>query len=278
MGEDLDHPPMCWQVAAASSAGTSHVATGAPCQDSFGVDILETRDGSVLAAIISDGAGSASSSEQGSSKAVEITLGLIRAHFADSTIKSIGRGTATGWVNDVRSAIEHLAEAKGSEIREFACTLLVAVIAKDTAVFIQIGDGAMVIARTNEPAWSPVFWPQHGEYANTTNFVTSQNALEMLDFKCINERVNGLACFSDGIENLVLHQATRTAHAPFFDSMIDHVRAQAKPGIDSDLSRSLEVYLSSEKVCERTDDDKSLILAARLPASAEEQVCASSSS
>jgi hypothetical protein len=69
--------------------------------------------------------------------------------------------------------------------------------------------------------------------------------------------------FSDGIENLVLHQATKTVHQPFFNTMLGPVRRSAEPGVNTLLSQGLRVYLASPTICDRTDDDKSLILASR---------------
>lgn len=76
-------------------------------------------------------------------------------------------------------------------------------------------------------------------------------------------RIESFSCFSDGIENLVLHYATKTVHDPFFNAMIEPVRASTATGLDALLSESLVRYLSAERVCDRTDDDKSLVLATR---------------
>jgi hypothetical protein len=47
--------------------------------------------------------------------------------------------------------------------------------------------------------------------------------------------------------------------------MFGPVRALEVEGIDTELSLGLEQYLASPTVCERTDDDKTLILATRRP-------------
>jgi hypothetical protein len=262
---------MSWRIASASSVGTSHSATGVPCQDSLGVEVLDTETGETLVAIVSDGAGSAAKSEHGSLKAVETAKQLVSEHLRTGSVDSIARDHAVSWILAIQHAIKDLAELSGSESKEFACTLLIAIIGPQAAAFIQVGDGAMVIAGSDCSDWSHVFWPQHGEFANTTNFVTSPNAVDVLDFEVINRPIDRLASFSDGIENLVLHQASRSAHVPFFNSMIIPVQRLANPGVDEQLSISLGRYLSSAAVCERTDDDKSLILATRMPPLAIEQ-------
>jgi hypothetical protein len=80
-----------------------------------------------------------------------------------------------------------------------------AAAAEREAVLLPIGEGGIVLS-VNE-GWKRVFWPQHGEFANTTNF-------------------------------LIL------PHRP----------------------AALEFETSSAPVNERTDDDKTLILASRRPA------------
>jgi hypothetical protein len=256
---------MSWRIAAACSVGTSHDLTGMPCQDSFGVEVLDTSSDVVLVSIVSDGAGSAAHSERGSKAAVETVMDLIRDYLsAGGAVSSIERDLAVSWVLEIRNVITKLAEEAGSTSREFACTLLVGVIGSESAAFVQIGDGAMVTANEADEGWSYIFWPQHGEFANTTNFVTSPNFVEVMDFDIANRRIDDFAAFSDGIENLVLHQATRSVHAPFFTSMLGPVRQLTGPGLDETLSGSLAKYLSSPGICERTDDDKSLVLACRV--------------
>ena len=136
-------------------------------------------------------------------------------------------------------------------------------------MFAQIGDGAIVVANENGTQWSSVFWPQHGEFANTTNFVVSLGASELLEFFASDEAVNELAVFSDGIENLVLNQASKSAHSPFFNSMFVPVRKLEISGLNEELSAGLATYLESQAICDRTDDDKSLVLASRAPQSFE---------
>src|SRR5258707_14993460 len=86
---------MSWRIAAACSVGTSHDLTGMPCQDSFGVELLETSSDVVLISVVSDGAGSAAHSERGSKAAVETAMGLIKAYLsADVAVSSIDRDLA----------------------------------------------------------------------------------------------------------------------------------------------------------------------------------------
>ena len=104
-----------------------------------------------------------------------------------------------------------------------------------------------------EDGWSWVFWPQHGEFANTTNFVVSENALDVLEFELAPRRIDEIALFTDGLENLVLHHGSKTVHDPFFNALLKPIRQSINDGYDESLSEKLTAYLGSPAFCERTD-------------------------
>jgi hypothetical protein len=255
---------MTWRIAAASAIGTSHQRTSLPCQDNLEVQLLDTPDGAVLVCAVADGAGSAAHAEIGSNAAVRTATSLIKDSLDSGvSISSIQRGVAAGWLSEIQLVIERIAQERSCSPRDLACTLLVAIIASEDAVFFQVGDGAMVVCKDGNDAWSYIFWPQHGEFANSTNFITSSSAIDVLEFLTINGRIDRFAAFSDGIENLILHQATKSVHSPFFTGMIGPVEHASAVGLDPELSNDLASYLGSERICERTDDDKTLVLASR---------------
>ena len=102
--------------------------------------------------------------------------------------------------------------------------MLGAVVGHDRAAFFQIGDGAIVVSNRAEPddyGW--VFWPQHGAFANETNFITQENALEVLEFELEERCVDKIAIFTDGIERLVLDLQEKTVPAPFFRTLFGWV-------------------------------------------------------
>ena len=106
-----------------------------------------------------------------------------------------------------------------------------------------------------------VFWPQSGEYANTTNFLTDDDFQRNLLCQVVNGRVHEVAMFSDGLERMILNFAERTVHNPFLSPLYEKLREVA----DSiQLIDPPKTFLGSEQVNERTDDDKSLVLAARI--------------
>src|SRR5262249_26240874 len=107
-----------------------------------------------------------------------------------------------------------------------------------------------------------VFWPQSGEYVNMTSFLTDQDFEERLEFCSWADSVDEIALFSDGLQMLALHYAEQAAYRPFFVPLFKRLR---ESGAAKELEVSLLRFLESPRVNERTDDDKTLIIATRRP-------------
>jgi hypothetical protein len=71
---------------------------------------------------------------------------------------------------------------------------------------------------------------------------------------------DAFAAFSDGIDSIALHHANQEPHARFFDPMIKPVDQALERGRLTSLSAALGRYLDGAAICERTDDDKALVL------------------
>ncbi|MCW5734755.1 MAG: protein phosphatase 2C domain-containing protein [Enhydrobacter sp.] len=247
----------------ASAAGTSHIAAEQRCQDAhFHVEATGPDGERTMVLAVSDGAGTAPLAEVGAGLVCSTFGRLVAAYVGQGgRIENIRRPLVERWIAGLIYRLEMHAAHTGAALEDYACTLLAAAVGDRSAVFLQIGDGAIV--QSVGGSWRYVFWPQHGEFANTTNFITSTHRLEALEFDVASAPVEELALFTDGLENLVLKKATRAVHAPFFESMFPPVRRSRATGVDADLSRALNGYLSSAPVNDRTDDDKTLIMASR---------------
>jgi hypothetical protein len=250
-----------WRFLNATARGTSHDRLGAPCQDDCLCDVVSCGATSVLVAIASDGAGSAVRAEEGSGLVCETLLPAIEEWLgAGGSVEAIGREAAEQWIGGIRKAIEERSMAAELTPRDFACTLIAAIVDRDAAVFLQIGDGAIVV-RTGG-ALEVVFWPDGGEYANTTFFITDADWTQHLQFALHRVAFDEIALMTDGLQRLALRFEDRSAHAPFFEPMFDAL-SHAPPGFASELESALVAFLDSEAVNARTDDDKSLVLATR---------------
>jgi hypothetical protein len=253
-----------WRVASASEIGTSHVGSDTPCQDYAAHAVIRTNEGQVLVVVVCDGAGSALHSEIGSWLAGTTFVELVEVHFEHGgSLVDIDRSTIVGWIGITANRLAARAKEDGNSAKDYSCTLLAAIVGVESAVFAQIGDGAIVVSHGKEDGWNWVFWPQHGEYANQTVFVLSANAIEALQFDFAPRRVDEFAVFSDGIERMVLHGATKTVNDKFFDQMFAPIRASMARGFDPKLSAQLNAYLGSPVVNARTNDDKTLVMATR---------------
>lgn len=258
-----------WKYISASVLGTSHGRTDMPCQDSSECRVFTTGEGAeILVAVASDGAGSAKRSDEGSALACALFLQEMEALFgAEGTgdVRDVTDEFVKNWLTSFQREVSVRAEHEGLTPRDFACTLLAAVVGDDSAVFAQIGDGAIVVPAAEEPdEYCYIFWPQQGEYANQTYFATEANAHENLQYSLVSQRVEELAVLTDGIQGLALHYETQSAHNPFFRPVFAWLRP-APEDYSEKYTASLAGYLNSPKVNESTDDDKTLILATRRP-------------
>lgn len=256
-----------WRTAFATSIGTSHQRTGTPCQDASACTVVGAPDGTqVVVMAVSDGAGRARLSGIGSAMAVEHFLERFsRAAVTSPDLAAIDRRFVDQWFSDVRGSIRARAEVDGADIADYACTLLGVVAGSNVTGFVQIGDGAIVVSTEEPREYNWVFWPQHGEYANSTFFVTQDGAEAALQFEA-GAAVDEIAVFSDGIERLVLDMSLKTVHSPAFRPIFEWL-AKTEPDRSGLPSDALLAYLGSEHVNKRTDDDKTLVMATRaLPA------------
>ena len=222
-------------------------------KDSFGEEIL------VL--VVSDGAGSADKSDEGSLMVCSEFVSIAQAHFAGGgTIAQINPEVLDLWTNGIHEAIRKKALSTDFVPRDFACTFLALIVGHTSAIAAQIGDGAIVVGSTG--TYETVIWPQSGQYVNATYFITDDSFISNLHITFINKAIDEVAVFTDGIQMLALHYATKTVFEPFFRPMLSTLRKEP-PGERHDLNDSLAEYLDSPLVRERTDDDKTLILATR---------------
>lgn len=260
-----------WRFALASVVGTSHLKTGLGCQDASECRVYRSQDGKpILFAVASDGAGSAKFADVGSRLACETLLEAVGEFFeSGGEVSKISASLAAEWLTRFHNAIEAKSHEFVATPRDFACTLLVAVIGAATAVFWQIGDGCIVIRSAREEEYCWVFWPERGEYENVTYFATEENSAQHMQFDAVPGEIAELAVLTDGLQSLALHYESGAAHGPFFRGLFPALDSST-PGFSERLSRALAQFLASERVNARTDDDKTLILATRtVPASTE---------
>ena len=250
-----------WRRLAASVVGLSHEERDIPCQDFSATSCVATAEGEVLLLAAADGAGSAAHSDMGSRLACETIIRIAGDWFSGGkVVAELEQSVLEDWLLEAIRAISNGAAEREVPVRDLACTLLLAVVGAAHAWFAQIGDGAIVLR--DGDAYRVVFWPQSGEYANMTYFLTDAEALTRVQHLSHAGIVDEVGMFTDGVQPVALHYATRSAHEPFFRPMFAALRAQPA-GVADALQQPLVSFLRSPKINERTDDDKTLVMATR---------------
>lgn len=207
-------------------------------------------------AIVSDGAGSAEFGAYGAWLTCRFLSVRVREWVRRNPNLPTNEELA-GWIDELRDRISAIATRKESTPRQFAATLAAIFVAQNEVVTLHVGDSAVVGRKEKE--WEVLCWPENGEYASSTYFVTDDPKPRLNIARCPREH-DAFALFSDGVGDLALSHMEKTAHARFFDPMFRPVDAASGKGRLVELSAKLATYLAGPSVCERTDDDKTLIL------------------
>lgn len=248
-----------WQLIGARATGTSHVTSGAPCQDREVFRVVDDADGGEAAiAVVCDGAGSAALSDLGAELVCEALRATAAGFVCERGTTALTRDDVVGWMEDIQERIAALAEAENATPRDFACTLLFLAASDRNTVCAQVGDGAIVL--NNGQDLEVALWPENGEYANQTFFVSQDDARDHLQFARFGP-VRDFVIFSDGLQRLALNESERRPHPAFFRPLLETVRsAQA---LDR-TKEQLEAFLISDRVNSKTDDDKSIVIGCRV--------------
>jgi hypothetical protein len=126
------------------------------------------------------------------------------------------------------------------------------------AVFGQLGDGAIVTGSGLE--YQVLFWPEPTGYANATNFLTDTEYEQHIHYDAVSTPISELALITDGLQRIALDFSQRTPYVDFFRPLFRTLSEVTNPG---DLKDPIRNFLDSQKVNERTDDDKTLVIACR---------------
>lgn len=267
---------MQWRIARASVIGTGHIRANMPCQDSNYV--MQIGDSVIIA--VSDGLGSAAYSDVGSKFVCQDVVTRIAnaitppapslmssiSHFILGTPRAqiVMKDIMTDAVSQARTALEELATTNAHTLREYACTLLIAVLTPKEWHVLHIGDGAVVgiLSATEVKTLSA---PDNGEFINVTVPLTSNEYLSNLRFSHGVEELYGIALLSDGVQPMCINYQTNAAYPGFFTPLIQWLASLP----ESELAQAhpvLTTLLDSDKLRQKSDDDMTLVLTLRLQA------------
>ena len=256
---DSPQNPSRWRCIGASVMGVSHQRNATPCQDMFGHCHLPTGE---LVVAVADGSGSAPLAKEGAQIVVEGALAAVTDRWA-----CYRPGSRKAWSDLIRQVFQaaqqgvfyHAAKANQPP-RAYAATLLVAIISQDLVACGLVGDCAIVVA-TDEGALQSLCKTQRGPYANTTYFATHHDLKQQLDVQIWEGAAQHVALLTDGLLNLALNIDQNRPYAPFFAPLFGFVAAIGD-GIEDEATavQALTTFLDSDRVNQRTHDDKTLVL------------------
>lgn len=159
-----------WKNFAASVPGRGHIIKDVPCQDAS-IAIAEPRP----ALLVCDGRGSAKFSHFGAQEAAKAFAEMcyniepLLSKTLDDADDCHWESMAQIFYRTLAKVQTRLAEEKGLGCREFEFTANLAIAGKKRIGFMQVGDGAIVIAGNGTTR--TLFSSDKGEFANQTQFI-----------------------------------------------------------------------------------------------------------
>ena len=243
-----------WKIIGQSVTGTSHIGFNVPCQDRFFA--VSWKNDSAIALAVSDGAGSAKYSDLGAKICCEILV--TEAENCESPVSLFSKFGLEIIFRKAHAAINEMANSLNVLPRELACTAILVIAEKDYYSIGQIGDGAVSVETID--GWSIPIWPEPQEYANCTNFITEPDFEKhfLHDSKLV--ETYRLAVITDGLQRVALNYQRKAPHLEFF---LPFFEALERGGDQEILNTAIGHFLKSREINNRTDDDKTLVVASR---------------
>lgn len=256
---------MTWKAIARSVIGVSHQQQQLPCQDYGSIHRLDK----IVMGAVADGAGSAQYSDLGAKLAVESALKFLISteewlqqrqrswlSLPNTPSSDLVNRLFTKTLTRVSSCLQKHATIHDYPVHELACTLITFIATPDWIAAMQIGDGFMVV-RCNEEDYQLLFKPDKGEFANETTFVTSKTALDELQVRLLIGQQQFICASTDALERVAIRLSDWTPFPPFFKPLEEYLWETSQPETDDTY---LMQFLESERLNDRTNDDKTLLL------------------
>ncbi len=269
-------------VYCASVRGQSHIKSGKPCQDRCYFEIFECgRDNESNAAIIAvaDGLGSASHSEIGADIAVHAAAAEIKRYLTTYFEDGLTLAEITSDEDILLSAfsaavkeIEEYSEdaANGVRKKDLACTLALLFYFKGKTAAAQVGDGA-IVGGFDDGRIEIVVKPVYSEYINEVTPITSPDWKKRMNIAAGISAPAGLvnaAVFTDGCIGAVTvkKEGEIEAFEGFFRPLFCYFESKTETEksddeIQTSGNSDIAELLDSEKMCNVSDDDKTLAVA-----------------
>lgn len=260
-----------WLVTAASATGKGHLDQGLGNQDC--VLAGTSPDGRVVAAVVSDGAGSAAQAEIGSSTTCRLLLPWMleighHLTIASSLDEDLIRDRIIEGIENVREVL-----SRDGALRDRHCTLIACVMTDQVGYVCQVGDsiGIATSFLADEGADGGVdFFPdeqvrmfsaERGEYANETHFITEPDFRDHLRVtRFPTDQVDALMLMTDGAMDIAMLGGK--VYRGFMSAVVGTLLATTDKAERESL---LHDWLSDRRTWPVTGDDKTMFVALRSP-------------
>jgi hypothetical protein len=241
----------------ASIPGSSHAATGRPCEDHS--EVLATPDRRWISAVVCDGCGSAAHARDGAVFISQFVARQLAAMAGDLD----HRGPGEWAVDRVIMIMVELREAMrlkfGPSLAGHAATIVGTMLSRNGGFVVHHGDGIASGFAVQDAAGGKVLHqaaqsdPENGEYANETFYVTDPGWLKHLRLTPIGA-TDCLLLATDGAQAW-LYERDRIRHDRLIEMLGELYRTEGEQA-DARLS----ALLSAPPVARVSNDDKTLVL------------------
>lgn len=241
-----------WKSVCCAVQGAGHKRNGTPCQDKA----LAVEGNGISVIALADGAGSAALSHYGAQRVVRDVAEYMEEHFQRFLLCEDGRQVKKELVEMLRRGLAEEASMRNCDVRDLASTLLLAAVTEEHYILAHIGDG--VVGYLDGEVLKVASTPDNGEFANTTVFVTSTDALpSMRLFKGELKNKDAFVLMSDGTEQSLYDKDHKTLVA-VVKRLMHRTCLVSRKVMETQVEDAL-----STVIARRTPDDCSIALLAR---------------
>ena len=238
-----------WNAVQCAVRGRGHEKTDIPCQDKTAF----AAENGVQVIALADGAGSAKLSHYGAEAVTRHICSLLCSRFGQYFSNKDGVSVKQELLDETGGCLRSLADQLGCEVKKLASSLLFVAVCGEHFIMAHIGDGVIGYLKNGE--LKVASQPENGEFANTTVFTTSREALlTMRLFKGSLGPIQGFVLMSDGTE-ASLYDKREHRLAAVLKRIMDMTAIIPPAKVEEQLKQSFEQVVKAP-----TTDDCSIAL------------------
>lgn len=193
-----------WNVIQCAIQGRGHIKSNTPCQDKTYSIII----GNVRVIALADGAGSERLSQYGAETVTKFICSELSEKFDIYFADKDGAAVKQKLIKGLLKSLNETAKQLDCEMKELASTLLFVAVKNEQFIIAHIGDGVIGYLKENELKIASQ--PENGEFANTTVFTTSKDAIMTMKLiKGSLGEIQGFVLMSDGTEASLYNKKER---------------------------------------------------------------------